>query len=515
MALSRRAAVVAALGLFGVASAMAFALILPVRTGQVGYDSTASVLYFDRLMAGQQLEAFISATPKPALTVIFGVAHTLTDDWRPLSWLTIAAFATSVVLAAILAVRLQGLAAGAFAAFAIMGLGLLVRDVALAYSVPWAMLGWLVAGLAVSRAGSPRYLLAGMALLFAALCRFETLIVVGLALVVLVVLSLAAIRRPELRPQPTAWLVLVAAAALPIQMLHDWLLTGDPMWSQVVPVAASVGAPLIGAAGVLRWTIERYLEMGPLLFLAGLGVIRLVRDRRWAILLGLAALGPGVIAFLVFLGWRGTYVSYRYFLPADVVLAFTAAIGFGALRVQRLVEGFARDRSRVKVATTIAVGVVGGICFAAPFAPFDPEVRTTIRRNLTMNANADRAVPVLDTALDTMPGVRDVPQGATARPGTSAGDPALMVPVLLRPRLAVDLDLPLTSIVGTSGKSLTTDGSYPEPGQLVYHDPRGDDPDEAFAFLEVEQPTDVGAIRLVPLQADPVRMHWAISIERR
>jgi len=162
------------------AAIVALELVRPFAVGPVGFDSATSVIYFDRIAAGRQLEAFITATPKPLLTVIYGALHALSNDWRPISWATIGAYAIGVALAGWLATRVAGLPAGVFAVAALLASSTLLGDVAIAYAVPWALVGWMVAGLAVTES-RPRFSLAGVALAMAGLARLETLAVVGVA----------------------------------------------------------------------------------------------------------------------------------------------------------------------------------------------------------------------------------------------------------------------------------------------------------------------------------------------
>jgi hypothetical protein len=81
-----------------VALGIGFELVRPFAAGPVGFDSSASVIYFDRIVSGRHLEAFVTATPKPFLTLVFGLLHELTAAWRSISWATIGAFALCVVL---------------------------------------------------------------------------------------------------------------------------------------------------------------------------------------------------------------------------------------------------------------------------------------------------------------------------------------------------------------------------------------------------------------------------------
>ncbi len=510
-----RSALLLRLALFGVASGIAFLVIRPVHAGQVGFDVAASVLYFDRIVAGRHLEAFISATPKPLFTAVYGLIHALTADWRPISWIAIAVYGLAVVAATELAWRLAGLAAAGFAAVGCLGSYILLEDASAAYAVGPAFLAWTTAGLLVT-SSRPRYALAGVALLLAGLLRFETLILDALIAAVLIGLTLAGRRRPALAPPRDAWWLLLAFLALPIQMVHDFLLTGDPFWSESVPARASQGIAVMTSIETIRWIASHYVGIAPLVLLALVGVVALVVSRRWAILVGLVALGPGILAFLVFLAARGVFLSERYLSPPDLAVLFTAAVGVGSLRIPSVRDALlaVRDTGRRTLALGLASVALGGLAALAlvrPFAPLDRALAQKIDGNLAMFIHLGSAEPDIQHALGAIPGARDV----TAPPGSPDGGTLLLVPVLLRPRMAVDLAVPLTRIAGTNGPAITTTGAYPAPGQLVYHDRLGDAPASAFHVLEVSAPTDVGAIHLDPLLADPSSGVWLVSVRAR
>jgi hypothetical protein len=510
-----RSAALLRLALFATASGIAFLVIRPVHAGQVGFDMAASVLYFDRIVAGQRLEAFISATPKPLFTVVYGAVHALTGDWRPISWIAIVVYGLAVVAATELAGRLAGLAAAGFAAVGCIGSYILLEDASAAYSVGPAFLLWTSAGLLLT-GPRPRYALAGLALMVAGLARFETLLLDGLIVVVLGGLSLGARWRPSLRPPRDAWWLLLGFLALPIQMLHDVLLTGDPFWSEGVPARASQGVAVLTPAETVRWIAGHYVGLAPIILLALVGVVALVLARRWAILVGLIALGPGILAFLVFLAARGTYLSDRYLSPPDLALLFGAAIGAGSLRapaVRGVLHGI-RDPGGRRLARRVATGLLGGLAALAlvrPFAPLNHALAQKIDGNLGMFIHLETSEPAIDSALAVIPGARDV----AIPPGAPVAGQVLLVPVLLRPRIAVDLDVPLTRIGGTNGSAITTTGAYPAPGQLVYLDRLGNSPAADFEVLQVSGPTDVGSIHLDPLLADPALGIWLISVRAR
>lgn len=495
------------------AVASAARVIEPWAAGQVGYDSAASAMFFDRIARGLQLEAFITVTPKPLLTAVYGISWTLTEDWRSLSVLAIGVYGVDVVLAARLAHRVAGPVAGGFAAVAFLGSGALLEDVSAAYAVAWALLGWLVAALAVT-ADRPRYALAGVALALAGLARFETVLLVAWIAFLLAALHMASGRWPSLRPRAGAWLLLAGVATIPVQVAHDLMLTGEPFWSQSVPVVASVGVRLRDPIEMLRWIVTHYAPMGPHLLLGALGVAWLVHHRKWTLLAGLSALGPGILAFLVALAARDVYVSPRYATPADLALLFVASIGAATVSVA-LVETFVRRWIHAGTSRDawlrVAAGALAGLLLATDFGPLDPALRARVRTNLAMFENVDAALPALRVAVERVPGARSWP--ADPSPSGRADDAAFLVPVLLRPRLAMELDLPLTAITGLDGKRLTTDGSYPRPGQVVHHDPRGNLPPEAFAILEVSEPTRRDAVLLVPLDARPDLGYWVVAVE--
>jgi hypothetical protein len=62
-------------GLVGLlAAAVLWLVVQPLAGVGNDADSATTVLYFDRLVHGQRLEAFLPTTPKPLLTVVYGLA---------------------------------------------------------------------------------------------------------------------------------------------------------------------------------------------------------------------------------------------------------------------------------------------------------------------------------------------------------------------------------------------------------------------------------------------------------
>jgi hypothetical protein len=512
-AASRRPESIVALGAFGIAALVAAWIVRPFHVGMLGYDAAASVLYFKRLVAGTTLEAFTGSTPKALLTGVYGVAYSLIPDWRVISWLAIAAYAGAIAASAVLAYRLSGVVAAAFAVVGLIGSAELLTDVDLAYAVSWALLCWAVAGLLVT-AARPRYASAGIVLAVGGLARYETLIVVGAAGLLLV----AGTGFVRLTARPTAPLrarapILLGLLALPVQALHDWLLTGNPLYAESVPVLGSAGLHLVGVSGVLRAIGNHYAAEPVLIVLAVLGLATLALRARWEVAVGLLALGLGVIAFLVFLAIRRIYVSDRYFAPADIAITFTAALGLASLRAPRL-EALVRRtvRRRGLLAAGVLVGAVTALAVVRPFGPLDRSTRSSITVNATVHRDIALVVPDLRRVLAGVPGIRAWPTDGS--PTKAIGSRAvLLAPVLTVPQLAVELQLPLSSIAGTAGASITTDGTYPRPGQVVFHQVDRDTPAAPFRLFEVARPTTVGRITLDPLLVDPAHRFWLLRIE--
>lgn len=491
--------------------AVAFAVLRPFEAGPVSYDGGSSVIHFLRITSGQHLEAFISTTPKPLLTVVFGLLYHVFGDWRALSWATIGAYGVAIALSAWLATRLAGVVAGAFAAVALIASPALLAEVGIASAVPWAMVGWAAAGLAVTTE-RPRWALAGLALLLASLARLETLVVVMAALLVLVGLWIVGRRRGQVLVPAGSWWLLLGFGALPVMLLHDWLLNGDPFfWLSVsARYSEAAGSAVLTPVRLARQLVIRYLPFLGFGLFALVGLTALARLRRWAILIGLLALGPAILVFLLLLATRGTFVTLRYAVPADVALAVSAAIGAGvswswiSVRVRWL-------RGRPALASTTGVMLLGLIALLAgwPPAPLNGATRETAARQLDVARRERAVVPILETRLSTLPGNRDL----VAPPGQAQY--ALLVPVSMRTLLAVDLALPLTRLGSTSAAGLDPLPGWLAVTELVYHDEVADPPGANYGLVEVTAPTQVAdGLTLVPFGGDHPPGMWLLEVRR-
>jgi hypothetical protein len=497
---------------FLLATAVALELARPFSAGLIAFDSAAAVLHFDRIAAGRHLEVFLSTTPKPLLTVLYGALFGLTHDWRVIDWATIGAQGLAVALLAGLARRFDGWRAFAFTAVALAGAPALLFDASLALATPWALLLWAVAGWAVS-VERPRYWLAGVALALATLARLETLVLVGVALLVLVILRFGPprIRRPVPR---SAWLLGLGLLAIPVALVHDWLLTGNPLfWTTVSQLYSEKTSKVILTPIALTETLgRRYLAEPALAILALIGWLRLAARGRWPAAIGLAALGAGIAIFLVALAARGIFVSDRYFAAIDVAVAFAAGSGACALSVE--LPG-ALHRLRATRGTwsrwlSPAVMAVLAVAFTAGWGGIGTGLRTTIRGFAWQGVDALLARPALLAAVSAVPGARTWP--AAGEPGPA--HPLLLVPTPLRPQVAVDLDLPLTQVGSTNPGAVDVAAGIPAAGQVVFHDRRAEGVTTAGTeALETGVRKQIGTSVLVPLLANPGRGFWIIRID--
>ncbi len=512
-------AVAAAFGAFVIAAE----LVRPFTAGPVGFDSAASVIHFQRIASGRTLEAFVTATPKPLLTLVYGGLHELTGDWRSISWATIAAFAVAVGLASRIAWRLAGPAAAVATVVGLVGTTLLLEDVVISYAVPWALVGWLVAALAVL-GPRPRPLVAGLALMAASLARLETLVVVAVIAIALAGMTLVRLRRDRSTAGIRRWWgVLLGAAAVPVMLVHDLLLTGDPWFWMSVSARYSAADPdsVRSPLEIAGFLTARYLGMPLLLALGSVGVIWLARVRQWPILVGLVGLGPGVAAFLVVMAARGTYVSNRYVAAIDLALVLASGVGFVAAWMiveRRLLRPGPVDEPRgasatIRIVTAIGMAAAVAVVASWPPAVLDQELRSRAYSVRTQAEHADAVVPVLGCGLDAIPGSRDLPP-ADAPMADDPREAVVLVAGLLRPRLAVDLALPLGKVIGTPAAWLEPGDSFLPAGNLVFHDRLGDRPPEAFTILEGSQPVVVDGTSLTPLVADPASGVWVQWIQR-
>ena len=482
-------------------------------------DSTNSVIYFQRIVAGERLELTVLTTPKPLLTLLYGATWNLFHDWRVLVWMTIAVHGVAVAAATRLATRLGGLAAGLFIAAALIASPSELTEVTHANSLPWALAGWAIAGLAVT--SSPRrFWIAGAALLAAGLARTETWLIMAAGTAALAFLSAFRGRFPLSAPTVrTAAPLLIAWLALPIQWAHDYLLTGNAFYTLGVPAAyTALLTPHLAPVGPLSYLhslIVRYQAMPVVIGLAAIGTAYLVVRRRWEILVPLVALIGGALALLGLLSWRAVYVSARYYEEPGLGLLFAAAIGAGALAE---VAARSTRSSAYRPVRVIAAGLAVAIALAVtlPGGGASQLIQRTQELE-TASQSLESVLPALNRVVHSPKGVAPRP---IARPDGLITFDAALVPIFVPGpflgRIAVELDVPLTRLGDSAVAFLAAPPSKVlHPGQAIYHDAFLDVPHATFRSLEVTQPTDIGSsgsARLIPI-AVRAGAYWLVRVE--
>jgi hypothetical protein len=497
-------------GLFAGSLAVSIWLVRPLDGGSTQTDAAATVMFFDRIVAGRHLEAFVNSTPKPLLTLVNGGLHAITGDWRAAALLTTVVLASSIVMAAELAHRVAGREAAAFAAVGLVGSAALLIETSWAVGLPWAFALWLAAGLALMRA-EPRYGLAGTFLLLAALARPETFLFLGLATLFL---GWRLLRGP--RPPRAAGLILLGWLAVAVFGIHDYLLTGNPLWwTEVSSISAAAHNPApVKTVAVLN--ARHLIALRWLVVLAVAGVVVLVRRRAWLAFWGLAAMGPFVALFTLFLAFRHLAVLGHYLHPIDLAVILSAAIGTGAILAEirrRASSAFSSIPGRVWSGAAVGSAALLAVVVSVPFAPTSAAAHQSIGTQASFARRIDAVLPVLKDAL------RDVPAGDIAGPGPyRTPDPAgiiLFAPRYQVNRLAATLGLPVTRIWWLEPSHIDLAAGYPPVGSIVYLDGslnRGN-VTEQTAVLRPSGPAITGGVRIVPIQVDVGQQLWIVRIE--
>jgi hypothetical protein len=519
-------------GLFVLGLVAVFALYRPWEPA-ISYDSSASVIYFDRLASQQTLEGFVATTPKPLVTLINGATYNLLHDWRPLELLSTIEFAAMLAMAALLCWRTSGPVAAGMAASGLLGSQRLLWDGLLTEGYPWAILLWLAAGLALTTK-SPRYGLAGAALLLAALVRLETFLILGTVVVTLLVWQLAPQRWVPggRRPPVRAWLLLAGLAALPIMCLHDWLLTRDAFfWLNVSAVHSARLSSAVQTPGELSQSLvsrgwSALLLAGPLGVVGG---VDLLRRRQLVVLLGLATLGPGVLAFLIVLAFRHLLTPSRYVIPVDAALVLASAFGVQALAglvvgagrriMHARMPGLAvrpsfRSRAHHRLGlgcTALAVGALAAVVVARPYGPLDQSTLSTMKTDVALQTNAQRVMPTISAAIRAMPAAAEWSRGNLAEPVANTNCP-LYVPSMLVPRMVVDLGMPIWAIAAGSPMGPDPSALRITGETIVYIDDAADTNPAVDVPLRVLTPTRVGHALVTPLLALPESGLWVLEL---
>lgn len=423
----------------GVAAVLVAAWVIrPIRDPLIGSDTASSVLYFERLLAGERLERFLGTTPKPALTLVDGVLWAL-GGWTAVAWFALGMYGVSVAAATAFAHRVAGVVAGGFVGTALVVSPGLLGDASLAYAVTWALLSLSLAGLSLL-ATPPRYLQAALWLALGGLARQEVLIVAGVAAVVVVGRAVLARAGRFERPAPGERRLVLGLLALPITAVHDALLTGDPLYTWRVPSIGAVGQATGGMEAAVRTIGQHSVGLGGIALLAALGLLVLVRRRAWVPALGLLSVIGGVSAVILVVGWRDLVVLERYGVPIELACIVAGGIGLAAVRVPGLAGGAPRAAWQLAV-----VAAVVAIVLTPRLGPLDEVTAGRIQRERQAGRDYAALLPVLRDAIESSPALRAPPadRDASSR-GVAA--PAVFVTPRLLSQAAVDLDLRLDRI---------------------------------------------------------------------
>jgi hypothetical protein len=286
--------------------------------------------------------------------------------------------------------------------------------------------------------------------------------------------------------------------------IHDTLLTGDPWFWATVPArySATTQHPIASVAETLGFLATRYgLELLPLTLLAVVGIVALVRERRWLLLSAIVAFGPGVAAFLVLLAARAIYIPARYTAPIDIsaIVAASAAVGWIArITLQRRRGDRASAAGSWHPAAAVVAALVVGVAVAWPTGALDRSLQTTITRSRRLTLDEERLRATLLAAVRAAPSVALPP-----------GQPRLLVPNDLVPRLTVELDVPFTTFGTFVARDVDPAVPRPMVGQVVLHDRNVD---RAIPPLEISGPAPFGPATATPLAVNGRRGYWLIAI---
>lgn len=520
--------------LAGLAAAVAAAMLTsPLGPTTMDPDGFASVLYFERIVAGRHLESFVPTTPKPLLTVTYGLLWALTGDWRVPVLLTVAGWGIAAGLVTLLAWRGGGAVTAGFVGVALAGWSALALEVSRANSLVWALAFLAAAALLLRDARPRRGVVAGVGLLLllAGTSRVEGLLATAALGGALVLIWLAGVVRRRWagdghrrrRPPALRWwpAVPIGALALPAMLVHDWLLTGDPwFWVSVASRYTAIYAAGLEPLPPLEYlsvVVERMEPLALLVVLAAIGAAGLLRRRDWAIAGGLAVLSLGVLAMLSVLAARGVYISNRYYEPVELAIIGGAGLGLAyALAAATRLLGrrpLGERASVTSLAVAVAVGAIVAVAIRWPLTPWDERadrLAADVRRSAV---NLDHFAGTFAEVLASAPAPPDGAFEAVGAPERDQRDSTLLVSSRSASRVVVEQGSTLLD-VGDLYAAILAAGTPEEmlPGPTVLHDSNVDRPRERFEFLEVSSPTSIGGLELVPLEVDAEAGAWLLEI---
>ncbi len=514
-----------------IAAVVLWLVVQPLTRATADTDAAASVMYFERIVQGHRLEAFFPTTPKPLLTLVYGVAWSLTHDWHSLAVMTLLVAALAVGMATRLAARLGGIPAAAFVAIALIVWPSFWLEVADANSFVWGLALWLLAALLIT-ADRPRPWLAGFVLVLAGLARTETIWLVVTAAGCAAVVLIRARRTGDRSQLRLALPPILGALAVPLACLHDFLLTGRPFYWLNVPAGyTALAYPGLAPASPLA-TLHRemyhYVPLGALAFLAVVGVAWLALTRWRAVAFALVVLAGGVLGTLIVLAWRAVFISDRYYEEADAAILLAAAVGGGLLvdraaawlgkrRAGRGAPGTATARPWPRQAALggVAALLALGLAWVSfPQGGVQPEI-----------ARADQEAAEIKEAEPQLAAIVAGANGATmtvsgvAYPVADPKGCRVFVPRWGLPLISVDTGIPIT-VLGDSWLAFRNgDYSVLSPGQWILHVAADDDGSGGvYAPFEHSVPTTLTlksgvALTIVPVFIDEQAGVWLLRVD--
>jgi hypothetical protein len=489
---------VVALAVMG-AVVMAWA-VRPLTAGSVGPDAAAPVIHFQHLLRLDPIDGGLTQTAKPLLTVLYGTLYGIAG-WKGVALASIMAAGLSAALGALLAYRAAGPVAAGFVAVTFTASPVVLRDVALAYAAPWALLALICAGLAVTDA-RPRWGTAGILLAVAALARPEALAITGVACAAIVAAEIAARLQNRPRPPRRAYAVFLGLAALPVFIVHDAIVMGDPtFWLETAQRNSATAGTVRSLGGIVYFIGVHMGQYVPILVVASLGAVLLGARSEWALLVGLVGATLGIALFFVIVGARGTSVPSRYFGLMDLGFLFAAGIGLAAVDVPLLRRAFRRITPAF-VGARVLLPMAAGAFVALVMTPswfLDRGNLVNAREQVGLRENQAIAMDAIRDELAENP-----PEGLR-----------VLVPPRLRAQTIVDLGMPLSDVGRNSPGLVNPASPQLEPGTILYHDRSDDTPSPAWASVEIDEPRELGNVRLVPLVADPDREMWVVRVDPR
>jgi hypothetical protein len=517
-------------------------VVSPLSGVRADTDAAATVLYFERIVNGHRLEAFFPTTPKPLLTIVYGAAWSITGDWRTLTLLTLVVAALSVGMAARLAARLGGVTAAAIVVVAMLAWPDFQAEVAHANSFIWGLGLWLLAALLVT-ADRPRPWLAGIVLGLAGLARTETVWLIGAAMAWAAWLVLQALRGRRPDDMRLALPLCLGALFVPLACLHDWLLTGQPLYWLGVPAGfTALAYPDLASASPLA-TLHResyhFQPAIPLLALAAVGAVRLALSQWRGLAFALLSLLAGVLLALVVLAWRAVYISPRYYEEADAaVLIFTAIggaavvtwlLGPGIDLARRRTGGLSSQEARPSSGAALppaagqALRTLGPAAVALMLTLAVVAVDVPQGTSARLTDPSTRAYADVQSALPSLRPILAAASGSTTRlagasyPVVDLEACQVFVPRHFIPTISIDTGAPITTM-GDNWLAFG-DGDYSvlRAGDWVLHVAPDDGSGGVWAPFETSapHPLDAGGrpLLVVPVVARPQDGWWLLRID--